>query len=376
MHYLSLQSLLQQHIPTFLKTHKIPLYQHKTVRHLMDCRTAKLGGHTQYCENGHVNGVWYNSCKDRACPKCKGIHSERWLLKTDSVLLRAPHHHIIFTLPHELNNLWVFNRALMADILFRAVQETIKQLSKDPRYLNAKPGFICALHTWGRNLSLHPHIHCLMTHGGLASNNTWQAPKKKCLFPRKVVMIIFRGKVNAFIKNALKQAELAVPPNESSQQIINLCNKLGRKEWVVHFCKRYDHGEGVAKYIAKYVRGGPLKDKQIKMMSNGHLNFSYSSHQTKQTETLNISVTDFISRWLNHIPVPKKQLVRSYGLYNPRAIEALNIAREQHQQTAVSKPEMLMWQSYLENIGECNTCPKCGARLRHGEAVKFQKQTA
>ena len=376
MHYLSLQSLLQQHFPTFLKTHKIPLYQHKTVRHLMDCRTEKLGGHTQYCENGHVNGVWYNSCKDRACPKCKGIHSERWLLKAESVLLRCPHHHIIFTLPHDLNNLWVFNRALMADILFRAVQETIKQLSKDPRYLNAKPGFICALHTWGRNLSLHPHIHCLMTHGGLAESNQWREPKKKCLFPRKVVMMIFRGKVNAFIKNALKQAKLVVPPNESSQQIINLCNKLGRKEWVVHFCKRYDHGEGVAKYIAKYVRGGPLKDKQVKMMSNGYLNFSYNSHQSKQTETLNISAHDFIKRWLNHIPVPKKQLVRSYGLYNARAISALNVAREQHQQTAVSKPEILMWQSYLENKDQCNTCPKCGATLRHGEVVRFQKHVA
>lgn len=376
MHPISLQSLLRQHFSEFSKTHKIPLYQHKTVRHLMDCRTEKLGGHAQYCENGHVNGVWYNSCKDRACPKCKGIHSERWLLKTESILLRCPHHHIIFTLPHELNCLWIFNRSLMTDILFRAVQETIKQLSKDKRYLNAKSGFICALHTWGRNLSLHPHIHCLMTHGGLTESNKWQEPKKKCLFPRKVVMMIFRGKINAFIKEALKQDRLVIPPSESSQKVANLCNKLGRKEWVVHFCERYEHGQGVAKYIAKYVRGGPLKNKQIQITKKGEVNFTYSSHQTKKTERLNIGVNDFIARWLNHIPVPKKKLVRSYGLYSPRSIEALNSAREQHNQEAVGKLEMLMWQDYLEGNDQSNPCPKCGAGLRHGEAVRFQKQAA
>lgn len=375
MHYLSLQTLLKQHFSTFLRTHKIPLYQHKTARHLMDCRTETLGGHTQYCENGHVNGVWYNSCKDRACPKCKGIHSERWLLKTESILLRCPHHHIIFTLPHELNNLWLFNRSLMADIVFHAVQETLKQLSKDQRYLNAKPGFICALHTWGRNLSLHPHIHCLITHGGLTDSSKWKNPNKKCLFPRKVVMIIFRGKINAFIKEALKQGTLVVPQNESPQQVINLCNKLGRKQWVVHFCKRYDHGKGVARYIAKYVRGGPIKSKQIKM-NNGKINFSYASHRTKKIEALSISVNDFIARWLNHIPVPKKQLVRSYGLYSPRAIKALNTARKQHKQKAVAKPEVLMWQGYLEGKEQSHICPKCGAELKHGEAIKFQKQAA
>jgi hypothetical protein len=264
----------------------------------------------------------------------------------------------------------------MADNIFRAVQETIKQLSKDKRYLNANPGFMCALHTWGRNLSLHPHIHCLMTHGGLSAGNNWQEPKKKCLFPRKVVMMIFRGKINAFIKEALKQNELIVPPSESPQKIINLCNKLGRKEWVVHFCKRYDHGNGVVKYIAKYVRGGPLKNKQIKMSDNGQIEFSYNSHQTKQPETLVIGVNDFIKRWLNHIPVPKKQLVRRYGLYSPRAVDALNIARALHNQKAVTKPEMLVWQDYLEGKEQSNICPKSGAGLRHEEAVRFQKHAA
>lgn len=371
-----MQSLLQKHLPKFLKTHSIPLYQHKAAQHLMACRTVRLGGHTQYCENGHVNGVWYNSCKDRSCPQCKGIHSERWLLKTDSVLLRCPHHHIIFTLPHELNLLWTFNRALMADILFRAVKETLNQLSKDRRYLNAKPGYLCALHTWGRNLSLHPHLHCLITHGGLGSDNTWREPKKKCLFPRKVVMMIFRGKINAFIKEAMMEGLLVLPPTETQQKIRNLCNKLGRKEWVVHFCKRYDHGKGVATYLARYVRGGPLKNKQIQAVGENHIRFSYTSHQSHQSENLIMRAGDFIQRWLNHIPVPKKRLVRSYSLYNPRAREALNIARELHQEEAVTEPKQLLWQDYLENNEQDIRCSVCGAALHHAEAVTFKKQVA
>jgi len=376
MHPVSLQTLLQQHFPRFIENHKLPLYQYKTARHLMECRTEKLGGHTQYCENGHVNGVWYNSCKDRACPKCKGIHSERWLRKTESVLLRCPHHHIIFTLPHELNGLWSHNRSLMTDILFKAVQETLKQLSQDERYLNATPGFINALHTWGRNLSLHPHIHCLITHGGLTKSNKWKQPKKKCLFPRKVVMMIFRGKIRAFINDHLSRGELNIPLNETEQTVKNLCNKLGRKEWVVHFCKRYDHGEGVAKYIARYVRGGPLKNKQIQITENGQVSFSYTSHQTKKLEYLNIRASDFIIRWLHHVPIPRKQMVRSYGLYSPRSINALNSAKSEHHQNPVSKPEMLMWQEYLEGLDRLKPCPKCGAGLKHGEEVKFQRQIA
>ncbi len=364
---ISLQSLLQQHFPKFSKTHSLPLFQHKTIRHLMACRTAKLGGHTQYCENGHVNGVWYNSCKDRSCPQCKGIRSERWLLKTDSVLLRNPHHHIIFTLPHELNILWIFNRALMADILFRAVNETLQQLSNDKRYLNAKPGFICALHTWGRNLSLHPHLHCLITHGGLANDNTWREPKKKCLFPRKVVMMIFRGKVNAFIKEAIDQEKLAIPPSETSQRIVNLCNKLGRREWVVHFCKRYDHGKGVASYLARYVRGGPLKNSQLQSIGEHKVRFSYRSHQSQKQESMILSAADFIKRWLNHIPPPRKRAVRTYGLYNPRSRSALNVARLLNKQNEVSEPEQLDWQAYLENIEQPVTCPVCGAGLYHAK---------
>lgn len=363
---ITLQSLLQQHFPAFSKNHSLPLYQHKTIRHLMDCRTAKLGGHTQYCENGHVNGVWYNSCKDRSCPQCKGIRSERWLLKTDSVLLRCPHHHIIFTLPHDLNLLWIFNRSLMADILFRAVQETLNQLSKDKRYLNAKPGYMNALHTWGRNLSLHPHLHCLITHGGLASDNTWREPKKKCLFPRKVVMMIFRGKINAFIKEAMSQALLIIPPSETSQEIINLCNKLGRKEWVVHFCKRYEHGKGVASYLAKYVRGGPLKNSQLQAIGEKHIRFSYTSHQSQKSESIILSATDFIKRWLNHIPIPKKRAVRNYSLYNPKARAALNVARLLHRQKEVSEPQQLAWQDYLENMEITVKCSVCGAGLYHG----------
>lgn len=117
--------LLQEQLPAFLKQHKIPFYQHRALHAIMRCRTAALGGHVQCCEQGHVNGVWYNSCKCRACPQCRSMPTEEWLHNTRSTLLDCPHQHIVFTLPHELHDLWRFNREVMTDFLFKATMETL-----------------------------------------------------------------------------------------------------------------------------------------------------------------------------------------------------------------------------------------------------------
>ncbi len=114
----------------------------------MRCRTESLGGHSVYCENGHLNGVWYNSCKHRSCPQCNRIQMENWLQQTQERVLDCPHHHWVFTLPHRLHPIWHYNRALCQTFLFQAVRETLLTLCNDKRYLAAKPAAILALHTW------------------------------------------------------------------------------------------------------------------------------------------------------------------------------------------------------------------------------------
>jgi hypothetical protein len=136
----SLQNILVQHLPNILNECKFPLHQLKALDKLRVCRTAALGGHKQVCENGHINGIWYNSCKHRSCPQCQGMASEQWIVDTKELLIDCPHHHIIFTLPSEFNNLWRYNRKEMMAILFKATNETLKTFSQNPKYLGATPG--------------------------------------------------------------------------------------------------------------------------------------------------------------------------------------------------------------------------------------------
>ena len=190
-----MQTLLTDHFATYRAQHGASLPQLKAVARLQLCRTGALGAHVQCCPHGHIQGVWYNSCKHRSCPQCCALPQERWLLRVRSVLLDCPHHHMIFTLPAELHPLWRFNRERLAELLFTAVHRTLGAFSADPKYLAAMPGVMSCLHTWGRDLSLHPHLHCLLTHGGLNEAGDWIAPRKAVLFPQKPLVVDYRGKV-------------------------------------------------------------------------------------------------------------------------------------------------------------------------------------
>jgi Putative transposase/Transposase zinc-binding domain len=335
----SLKGILNHYFPTTFQSLHLPYYQIKALGKYQSCRTEKLGGHAQYCEKGHLNGIWYNSCKHRGCPQCQGIATEQWLRNTQNILLDCSHHHIIFTIPSELHTLWQYNRELMGNLLFKATQDTIKQFSKDPRYLNATPGFLSTLHTWGRNLSLHPHIHLLITHGGLNKTGEWIEPKKKHLFPQKPLMMVFRGKLLSYLLSALNDHVVILPVDQKPYQVNALFNSLKRKPWVVHCCKRYDHASGVAKYLARYVKSGPLKSSQIKSSTDGRITFQYHSHQTKKKALLALDVKAFIQRLAQHAPLPNKPTVRYGGLYSSSARKRLNQARGHLKQSSVSERE-------------------------------------
>lgn len=363
MSKVTVQSFLQESFSTYQQSHSMPLYQIKVAEQLMKCRTAALGGHSLYCEDGHLNGVWYNSCRHRSCPQCNGLKSTQWQQKAESLLLECQHHHWVFTLPHDLHAIWYFNRALCHRLFFKSVRETLQKLMKDKRYLGATAGYILALHTWARNQVFHPHIHCVISHGGLDNGGTWQVPKRKCFLPAKVMMQIFRGKYLAGLKEALDANELMVPSDQQSQQIVNLCNKLGRTDWVVHCVKPYEHGHGVAKYLARYIRGGAIRNTQLLSAANNSVLFRYKSHQTKKTEYLKLSNEQFMQRLLSHFAIPRKQQYQMLGLYHGRCKSKLNQAREQLGQKAVKSCDALSWQEFLKSNHQVLLCEQCGKPL-------------
>lgn len=364
----TLQEVFIKGFDLFAKGRRLPPHYYKAANKFKKCRTAALGGHIQVCAEGHINGVWYNSCKHRFCPQCNEIQKARWLEKQKARLLDTPHHHIIFTLPHELERLWLLNTPLLMNLLFRAVNDTLKRLlveEPNQRFLDALPGYICAFHSWGRSLPWHPHLHCLITDGGLDKEGRWRRPKGSCFIPVRIIRDVFKGKFLAYLKTRLDNGELRLPNNQAEPQVKSLINKLGRVKWNINIRERYDHGQGVATYMARYVRGGALRNHQLLQVTDDTVTFQYSPHEgpsgkgKKRQEEWDLPIDKFIRRYLAHVPEPGVQTIRSYGLYSSSKIEPLNEARKQMGQPSVKKPPFLEWQSYLSKLNSEWKAPKC-----------------
>lgn len=361
----TIQGIMKAGFTAYEKAHKLPLHLRKAARALMKCRTAELGGHMQVCPEGHFEKHWYNSCRHRSCPQCNWLQIEQWLSRQNERLLKCAHYHMIFAPPHELNAIRLLNVSLMTNILFTAVRDTLYEFCFDERHIGGKPGIIATLHTWSQTLILHPHIHCLITEGGLKDGN-WVSPKSKSyLLPVRAVMPVFRGKLLAYIDKAVDKGELKLPEGMTLQRWKNLKNKLGRVKWNVHIRERYGHGKGVLTYLARYIRGGSISNKRLVSHTDKGVTFRHrASGATKQT-SMTLSETDFIQRYLLHVPEPNMKVVRSYGLYASTAKEELSCCRSLFGQAAVSEAEISNWQDYCEPKGEEHPelCPVCGKRL-------------
>lgn len=365
-----LRGIFQQHFEAYAKRHRLPAYVHRAAYWIAHCRTAALGGHLRRCPEGHSERAFYNSCHQRVCPQCQGLATERWLERQKARLLQCAHHHLIFTIPHELNALWCWNRAAMAKLLFGAVRETLMELLDDPRYLGAQPAFLAALHTWGRALSLHPHIHVLAADGGLSAEGAWVKPRRSHFLPARVLMLLFRGKFLAALRAAAERRALRLPPDLSRARFTSLLNRLGRKKWNVHLRARYAHGQGVAAYLARYLKGGPLKNSQLLPGAGQSVRFRYRPHRDEgagESVVLDLTPEAFLTRYLAHLPQPGAQTVRGYGLYGQRASTRLDPARAALGQPPVQEPEPLGVEAFLARFDRtptAATCAHCGARLR------------
>ncbi len=365
-----LQQLLEAHYPTYEQTHPLPAYVRDAVHALRSCRTAALGGHIQACPEGHVERVWYNSCRHRFCPQCTQLQIAQWLERQRARLLACDHYHVIFTLPRDLNPVWLANVRELANLLFHAAWATLSELLGDPKYLGATPGMLAALHTWGQTLVLHPHLHCLVTGGGWDGVH-WRAVRNGYLLPARVVMPMFRGKVLAAVHQALDAGQLSLPPQMTLPQLRMLLNRLGRQKWHVQLMTRDAHGQGVATYLARYLRGGPLKPGRIVSRDDQTVTFRYADNQDLDAQgrgtrkVMTVAVAEFLQRWLLHVPPPGLAVVRSYGLYAPAKREAVAPCRQALGQAPLAPPPTLDWQTFCAQQGPQHPerCPVCGQRL-------------
>jgi hypothetical protein len=228
---------------------------------IRDCRTAALGGHVEYVEQcdtcGHL-AICYNSCRNRHCPKCQAAARAQWLEDRQAELLPVPYFHVVFTLPQQIGSLALQNAREIYGILFRAASETLLTIAADPKRLGAAVGFLAVLHTWGQNLHLHPHLHCVVPGGGLSPDGKRWIPCRKSSFllPKRVLSARFRNVFIAYLRKAFTEGKLQFHGEMGGLNrpavFEALCRRAAKAKWVVFIKPPFGGPEQVLKYLARY----------------------------------------------------------------------------------------------------------------------------
>jgi len=322
----SITSLFREHFSDFQSRHGVRIEEHRAAQAMIDCRSERLGRYEQRCDNGHVEYEGFHSCHHRSCARCNGSARHDWLDRIQSKLLPISHFHVIFTLPHEINDLWMHNRVWFSTQIFSIASESLKALLRDPRHLGAEPSMLLAQHTWGRTLVFHPHVHALVSSGGL-SGSRWLSCRPGYLVPGRALATLYRGKWLGALNQALGDGALHLPPGRTEAWARRQFRTLARKRWNVRIEGRYDHGKGVAVYLSRYVRGGPMRDQRLAAMPSGQVSFLYRDHRDHQTKTMTLTRDAFMGRLLSHVPPERRHVIRYYGLYHSRASQRLDRAR-------------------------------------------------
>lgn len=369
----SVQNIFRENYESYYKNNKLPLKAIKAANSIINCRTKELGGHVQECPEGHIKRIWYNSCKHRACRQCAGIQTENWLKRQEERILNTDHYHAIFTVPHKLNQLWLLNQKILTNVLFNCAKESLFGMMENEEFLGAYPGMIATLQTWGETLILHPHIHLLVTGGGLTIDGKWKKSKKGYLVPVKELMKIFRGKIIYKLRGLLYKGKLKIPNGFKYKELHNMLEKLKEIKWNVHISQKYAYGEGVIKYLARYIKGGPISNSRIVSIINKRVKFKYEDNRDfKNKKIIDLKTEEFIRRFFLHVPDSGLKVVRYFGLYSSSKREELNKCRRLMGQEDVKEFEKLTWQEYCESNSkqELCICPVCGLKLVEGEYFK------
>jgi hypothetical protein len=297
-------------------TAKFNPYSRKIFSKLNRCHTASMGVHTFRCIDincGHLH-YQYHSCGDRHCPNCGEMKRDEWVENQMHDLLPTSYYHVVFTLPSELRSLVLGNRKIMYDLLFDASSETLLTIAKDSTYLGGTPGITSVLHTWGQDLSFHPHIHCIVSGGGIDKDENWISEKRKnrkFLYPKAVMQKVYKGIFmknlrHLYLKNKLKIAECT----DWNQ----LLSTIGAKDWNVYAKAPFGGPEQVVSYLGKYTHKIAITRHRITALSEDSISFRYRDYQDgNQTKEMTLSHQEFVRRFELHI-LPKRFIkIRHYG---------------------------------------------------------------
>ena len=348
-----LQTVMNRFLDNYRQVHELSPRQEDVVDHIQACRTEALGGVRLHCDHCDYEQPWYGACRDRHCPKCQWRATEAWQAKQHANVLPVTYYHIVFTVPHELND-WVARYpARIYQLLFQAVWATLKTFGADPKRLGGQLGATLVLHTWGQQLWRHVHLHCLVPGGALDQEGQWHAAKSTYLFPDRALARHVRGGLVSLLRNAFGEGELsAFEPDEVNE----ILDALMAKDWVVYTKPWLQRPETVMDYLARYTFRTALSDARIQAITDSEVALSYKDYRDHDRwKTLRLAGEELIRRFLQHV-LPKGLLrIRHYGVLanRCRAQKLAQIRDLLHQPAAV--PETKEDNETLSSW----PCPRC-----------------
>jgi predicted Zn-ribbon and HTH transcriptional regulator len=326
---LEVQDIFNIHGDEYRQIYNPSYVQLKAMSAIQKCRTAELGVHNDVCDSCGVVDISYNSCRNRNCPKCQSLAKERWIDNQKQNLLNVRYFHVVFTVPDILRPIIFQNQAELYSLLFRAVADTLQELAADKKFIGAKLGFTSLLHTWGQNLSFHPHIHCIIPAGGLNKHGAWVDSRKNFFIPVKVLSRKFRGKFLHLLKSQHLNFFGEHSYLRDRKSLLNLLDGAYQKEWVVYCKPPFKSVNSVIEYLGRYTHRIAISNNRILSLDNGQVTFKWRDYKdNNQWKNMTLSALEFIRRFLMHVLPHRFTKIRHYGLLaNKDKIKRLAICK-------------------------------------------------
>lgn len=375
---LEVADIVRRHGDELRRRYRLSRVQLAALRHIGECRTAALGGHRDTCDTcGHVR-LSYNSCRDRHCPKCQSLKKAEWLEQRRARLLPVNYFHVVFTVPEKLNGLILGNRRFLYGLIFKAAADSLQLIAADPKHLGARVGFTAILHTWGQNLQFHPHLHCVVTGGGLALDGSrWLDARPRYFLPVKVLAELFRGKFLDALKLAYHSGELTLAMGTEKYRkprvFRRLLAKLYKRRWIVDARPPFGGPEHVYRYLGRYTHRVAISNHRLISLQDAKVRFRYRDYRDGQKpKTMTLDAVEFLRRFALHILPRRFVRIRHYGLLagsnvDTKLARARELLADRQGAEAIEPPKPVVdpeasWSERLLALTGVDVlaCPLCG----------------
>lgn len=371
-----IRDAFQKFLPGYLDSHTLTRQQWETANCIANCKTGTLGYHVSYCEEcGHVE-IHASSCNNRHCPCCQAPVEQKWIMERNSELIEGiAYYHAIFTVPYELNSLIYENQDLLYGLMFHCATDTLLTLCRDKKHLGATPGIVSVLHTQGQRLNFHPHIHTMLSGGGLTPSGKFvEAAHKGYLLPKEAMGKLYRGKFLAALKKYYGQKKLQFRGNclnlRNRYEWREFIDRLYNKNWIPHIKETFNGFGNAVTYLARYVFRSAISNSRIDSVDDSGVTFHYKDYADDgKTKSMHMSGTEFIDAFLMHVLPKGFCRVRFSGyLCNCQKTKKLNLIHKLRNTIYNGSPVKgktaaeLMLLLYGRDI--C-TCPVCHGKMIH-----------